>query len=148
MRKWISLPSPKEDTSTIYALENDAFDYTTFIKTILKSSADSEDILAQNPLQNAMLHSRGVVQEIQETVTPQRLCPHLEEGTKELRPQLGGPSFGVWRAGTAWPPGPLHPPHHLPLLRQPLLLKVQAQEGHQLLYWVPCPRLLKREWRA
>lgn len=51
MRKWISLPSLKEDTSAIYAPENNTFDYTTFIKAILKSSADREDIPAQNPLQ-------------------------------------------------------------------------------------------------
>lgn len=121
MRKWVSLPSPKKDTSAIYDLENNAFDYTTFIKTVLKTSANSEDILAKNPLQNAMLHNRGVVQEIQETGTPRRLGPHLDEGTTELRPQLGGPNFGVWPAGTAWPPGPLHPPHPLPLLRQPSL---------------------------
>lgn len=36
---------PQEDTS-IYAPENNTFDYTTFIKTIFKSSADSEDIPA------------------------------------------------------------------------------------------------------
>lgn len=75
MRNWVSLPSPKEDTSTIYALENDALDYTTFMKAILKASADSEDKLPQNPLQNAVLHRRGVVQEIQETVIP-RGCAH------------------------------------------------------------------------
>lgn len=46
MRKWVSSPSPKKDTSAIYVLENNAFDYTTFIKTILKTSADSEDTLA------------------------------------------------------------------------------------------------------
>lgn len=46
LRKWVSLPSPKEDTAAIYAPENNTFDYTTFIKTILKSSADSEDIPA------------------------------------------------------------------------------------------------------
>jgi hypothetical protein len=46
MRKGISLPSPKKDTSAIYAPENNTFEYTTFIKTILKSSADSEDIPA------------------------------------------------------------------------------------------------------
>lgn len=51
MRKWVSLPSPKEDASAIYAPENNTFDHTTFINTLLESSADSEDKLAQSPLQ-------------------------------------------------------------------------------------------------
>lgn len=88
MRKWVSLPSPKEDTSTIYALENDALDYTTFMKAILKASADSEDKLPQNPLQNAVLHRRGVVQEIQETVIP-RGCAH----TYRRAPESWGPNW-------------------------------------------------------
>lgn len=37
---------PQRRSSAIYAPENNTFDYTTFIKTILKSSADSEDTLA------------------------------------------------------------------------------------------------------
>jgi hypothetical protein len=46
MRKQVSSPSSKEETSAIYAPENNTPDYTAFIKTILKSSADSEDIPA------------------------------------------------------------------------------------------------------
>lgn len=45
--------------------------------------------------------------------------------------QPGGPSCGVWPDGTAWPPGPLPPPH-LPM--QPWLLEVQALGGRRSLY--------------